>query len=75
MSQGFFAATIHRWAPSAKLKRIDTVFRAPAITGQPVTIKAVVTDVDTDTGTVEIDLTLANEKGETRVFGTATIVF
>ena len=37
------------------------------------TITGVVTDIDEDAGTVEIDLTVTNEKGETRVFGTASV--
>ena len=37
------------------------------------TISGVVTDVNEEDGQVEIDLTVANEKGETRVFGTATV--
>jgi len=32
-----------------------------------------VTDIDTDSGLVEIDLTVLNSKNETRVFGTASV--
>jgi len=73
MSQGWLAAMIHRWAPDAHIDYIDTVFRAPVLADAPHTIKGVVTDVDADTGKVEIDLTVCNEAGETRVFGTATV--
>ena len=73
MSQGFLAAMIHRWAPEAQIKTVDTVFRAPVIVDQPYTISGVVTDIDEETGKVEIDLTVDNEAGETRVFGTATV--
>ena len=31
------------------------------------------TDIDEDEGTVEIDLTVTNDAGETRVFGTAVL--
>ena len=31
------------------------------------------TDVDVDAGRVEVDLTVTNDKGETRVFGTAKV--
>ena len=72
MSQGFLGAMIHRWAPEAEIVAIDTVFRAPVLVDQPHTITGVVTDVDEETGSVEIDITVANEAGETRVFGTAT---
>jgi acyl dehydratase len=73
MSQGFLAAMIHRWAPAANITSIDTVFRAPVIVDQAYHIKGVVTDIDEATGQVEIDLTVVNDAGETRVFGTATV--
>lgn len=72
MSQGFLGAMIHRWAPEADIIAIDTVFRAPVMVDQPHKITGVVTDIDEDERTVEIDLTVTNEAGETRVFGTAT---
>ena len=52
---------------------VDTVFRAPVIADEAHTITGVVTDIDEDDCKVEIDLTVVNEKGETRVFGTATV--
>jgi len=73
MSQGFLAAMIHRWAPEAQIENVDTVFRAPVIVDESYTISGVVTDIDQDTGKVEIDLTVSNEAGETRVFGTARV--
>lgn len=78
MSQGFLAAMIHRWAPTGNITFIDTVFRAPVIVDQRYHINGVVTDIDEDagpegSGTVEIDLTVVNDAGETRVFGTATV--
>ena len=75
MSQGFLVAMIHHWAPTARVQTIDTVFRAPVMADETHAISGVVTDIDTDKGTVEIDLTVSNEKQETRVFGTATIAF
>ncbi len=71
MSQGFLAAMIHRWAPTAEVLYVDTVFRAPLIVDQPCHINGVVTDIDEATGEVEIDLTVTNDADETRVFGTA----
>ena len=73
MSQGFLAAMIHRWAPEAQIENVDTVFRAPVIVDESYAISGVVTDIDEDTGKVEIDLTVTNEAGETRVFGTARV--
>ena len=72
MSQGFLGAMIHRWAPTAEIVAIDTVFRAPVLVDQPHQIVGVVTDVDEEAGSVEIDITITNEAEETRVFGTAT---
>ena len=74
MSQGFLSAMIHRWAPEAEVKLIDTVFRAPVIVDQTHHINGVVTDIDEETGEVEIDLTVTNEAGENRVFGTAKVL-
>ena len=73
LSQGYLVAMIHNWAPAAEIKTVDTVFRAPVIADEAHTITGVVTNIDEDESTVEIDLTVANSKGETRVFGTALI--
>lgn len=73
MSQGFLAAMIHRWAPEARIDNVDTVFRAPVVVDERYHINGVVTDIDENSGTVEIDLTVTNDKGETRVFGTASV--
>ena len=73
MSQGFLAAMIHRWAPEAQIETVDTIFRAPVIVDQVHHINGVVTDIDEEEGSVEIDLTVTNTKGETRVFGTARV--
>ncbi|MFT6482122.1 MAG: hypothetical protein ACJA2J_001325 [Candidatus Azotimanducaceae bacterium] len=73
LNQGYLVAMIHQWAPEADVKAIDTVFRAPVIADEKHTISGVVTDVNEEDGQVEIDLTVSNEKGETRVFGTATV--
>lgn len=72
LSQGFLGAMIHRWAPAADITAIDTIFRAPVLVDHTHKITGVVTDIDEDAKTVEIDITVSNEAGETRVFGTAT---
>lgn len=73
MSQGFLAAMIHRWAPDAQIENVDTIFRAPVLVDEQYAISGVVTDIDTDQGVIEIDLTVTNAAAETRVFGTATV--
>ena len=73
MSQGILAALIHRWAPEARILVLDTTFRAPLLVGSKPVCRAVVTDLDAEARCVEIDLTLANEAGETRVVGTARV--
>jgi len=73
LSQGYLVAMIHQWAPPAEIKQIDTVFRAPVIADEPHAINGVVTDIDEEQGLVEVDITVTNSKGETRVFGTASV--
>ena len=73
MSQGYLAAMIHRWAPAGEIENVDTIFRAPVVVDEAHHINGVVTDIDEETGTVEVDLTVTNEKDETRVFGTARV--
>lgn len=75
MAMGFLTGTIHKWAPTAVVQNIDTVFRAPLLADEACKVDAVVTDIDDDTGVVELDLTVKNERDETRVFGTAKITF
>ncbi|MEM9623796.1 MAG: hypothetical protein AAF993_19285 [Pseudomonadota bacterium] len=74
MSQGFLSAMIHNWAPDAEIRLVDTVFRAPCVVDETYEINGVVTDIEEDSGEVEIDLTVTNEAGETRVFGTAKVL-
>jgi len=75
MSQAILVAMLHRWAPEAELLSIDTVFRAMVMVDQPHHVKGVVTDVDEAERTAEIDLTITNDAGETRVLGTAKLRF
>ncbi|MBV1882686.1 MAG: hypothetical protein KUG82_13695 [Pseudomonadales bacterium] len=73
MSQGYLIAMIHNWAPSAEIKKVDTIFRAPVLADEGHSITGVVTDIDEESSLVEVDLTVTNSKNETRVFGTATV--
>ena len=73
MAMGFLSSMIHRWSPHAAIETIDTVFRAPLLADEPCSLSAVVTDIDTDTGTVELDLSVRNAANENRVFGTARV--
>ena len=73
MSQGLLAAMIHRWAPGSRVRKIDTVFRAPIVVGTTVTCKGAITDLDDETHTVEIDLTVVSPNGATNVLGTALV--
>jgi acyl dehydratase len=73
MSQGILVAMIHGWAPNADVKKIDTIFRAPLIVDSHPICRGVVTDMDDEARIVELDLTICNEEGETRVLGTATV--
>lgn len=73
MGMGFLTSTVHQWSDVAEIEQIDTVFRAPMLADQPLTISAIVTDIDEDSGVIELDMTLKNELDETRVFGTARV--
>ena len=73
MSQGILAAMIHRWAPGCHIQKIDTVFRAPILVDSTPTCRGVVTEIDEDNHSVQLDLTIVNEADETRVLGTATV--
>ena len=73
MAMGFLTSMIHQWSKAAEVVHVDTVFRAPLLADQPCFISAVITDVDEDEGMVQLDLTVKNEKDETRVFGTANV--
>jgi acyl dehydratase len=73
LCQGYLLAMIHAWAPDAQITNVDTVFRAPVVADEPHTITGVVTDINEEDGMVEIDLTVSNDKSETRVFGTASV--
>ncbi|MCP5071281.1 MAG: hypothetical protein GY946_32375 [bacterium] len=73
MSQAILVAMVHRWASNATLEKIDTIFRAPVLVDMPHAVSGVVTDMDEEEQRIEIDLTLENAEGETRVLGTATV--
>lgn len=73
MAMGFLTSMIHRWSEVARVEHVDTVFRATLLADDPCTIEGVVTDVDEDEGLVQLDLTVKNTAGETRVFGTANV--
>ncbi len=73
MGMGLLVGMIHKWAPKGKIKHIDTVFRAPVLADHKHTVNAVVTDIDEDKAEVVLDLTIKNDKDETRIFGTAIV--
>ena len=68
-----YAAFVRSPHAHAKIRKIDTVFRAPVLVDSQPVGRGVVTHVDEAEGTFEVDLTLANEAGETRVLGTALV--
>lgn len=73
MSQGLLLALLHRWAPGCTVHEIDTVFRGPLLVESRVEVTGAVTDIDTDAGTVEVDLTIVDQSGRTVVVGTAIV--
>ena len=75
MSQALLAAIIHGWGKDVTVESIDTVFRAPIPVDSHPRFRGVVTDVQPETRTAELDLTIVNDAGETRVMGTARVRF
>ena len=75
MGMAFLSSVIHRWSPTARIEKIDTVFRAPLLADEACYISATVTDIEEEEGMVELDLTIKNGADETRVFGTAKVQF
>jgi acyl dehydratase len=73
MSQALLSAMIHRWAPGCRVKKLDTVFRSPIVVGSSPKCSGAVTDTDDDHRTVEIDLTIVTDTGQTSVIGTAVV--
>ena len=73
MSQGIFAAAIHAWLPGSKVKKLDTIFRAPVVVDTRMLVNGVVTDSNEESREIELDLTMENEAGETPVLGTAIV--
>jgi acyl dehydratase len=73
MSQGILAALVHRWAPGARVTRIDTVFRSPILVDSKPRATGVVTDKNDAERTFEVTLEIKNEAGESPVVGTATV--
>ena len=73
MSQGILVGMIHAWTPNCTVHKIDTIFRAPLVVDSQPICRGVVTDMDEGSRTLELDLTICNEEGETRVLGTALI--
>ena len=74
MAMGFFSRMINDWAPTGRITHLDAVFRAPVLADHPHSATGVVTDLEEAAGRVTLDLTIVNDLGEVRVFGTATLL-
>ena len=72
-SQALLCTMIHRFAKDARIRTIDTVFRAPVLVDTRPECRGVVTDIDADAREIELDLTIVDESGVTRVLGTARV--
>ncbi len=60
--------------PGSQIRKLDTMFRAPIVVDSQARCRGVITETEPNTSSVDIDLTIVNEVGETRVLGTATVV-
>jgi hypothetical protein len=73
MSQGILAVMIHGWAPGCTIKKLDTLFRSPILVGSSPVCTGAVTNTDDDNHTIEIDLTITADTGQTAVIGSALV--
>jgi len=76
MSLALIAQTLLRAIPGARLERIGTTFRAPAVAGQTVHVRGTVTEAheSAEGRRVELDVWMENDHGDRLVVGTATLL-
>ena len=75
MNIAVMSQLITGWSPTAKLVKLDVVFRSPVLHNRPLTLKGMITDkgiVDADPR-IECDITMVNEEGTPYVIGKATV--
>ena len=75
MNIAVMSQLITGWSPTAKLVKLDVVFRSPVLHNRPLTLKGMITDkdiVDADPR-IECDITMENEEGTPHVIGKATV--
>lgn len=73
MSAGLLARALLAWAPGARIRRLGTTFRGPALAGITVRIHGTVTEKDEERRTIECDLWMESDEGDRVVIGTATL--
>ncbi|MCS6802091.1 MAG: hypothetical protein RMM58_05705 [Chloroflexota bacterium] len=74
---GLLDRTLRQWLPTARLTKLDLVFRRNVWQDSPFEMQAIVVDILEDEGepAVTLDLTVVDESGDHCVTGTATLVF
>ena len=75
MNIAIMSQLITGWSPTAKLKKLDVVFRSPVLHNRPLILKGMITDKDFvgDEPTIECDITMENEEGTPNVIGKAIV--
>jgi acyl dehydratase len=73
MSVGLFAAMLERWSGPGSVVRLGTTFRGLVLPDRTIHLRAVVTQKDERTRSVEVDLWMESDEGDRLVIGTATV--
>jgi acyl dehydratase len=73
MSVGLFTAMLERWSGPGSVARLGTTFRGLVLPDRTVHLRAVVTQKDERTRSVEVDLWMESDEGDRLVIGTATV--
>jgi len=73
MSVGLFATMLERWGGPGCVARLGTTFRGLVLPDRAIRLRAVVTQKNEGTRSVEVDLWMESDDGERLVIGTATV--
>jgi acyl dehydratase len=72
LTAGLMARVLTDWFGPTALRRYGVRFAKQVWPGDTLTCTATVTAIDADAGTVDLDLKVENQRGETALTGTAT---
>ncbi|TMA63730.1 MAG: hypothetical protein E6J69_16500 [Deltaproteobacteria bacterium] len=73
MSMGLLASFLEAWAGPATLRRLGTTFRGLVLPDRTIRLCAAVTQKESASRSIELDVWLEGDEGERWVLGTATL--